>query len=92
MDYRDEDKITISGGSEGLQKNLGDCSQGQQETTWQASFQAQVAHSVERWTFIPTVKGSSPLWGEKYTFFKKQQNTKILRRLIWHRENHEEPQ
>ena len=38
---------------------------------WQASFRAPLAQSVERWTFKPTVKGSSPLWGEKYTFFKK---------------------
>ena len=48
---------------------------------WQDSFRAPLVQSVERWTFNPTVKGSSPLWGEKYTFFKKQQNTKILRPL-----------
>ena len=71
MDYRDQDKITISGGSEGLQKNMGDCSQGQQETMWQASFRAPLAQSVERWTFNPTVKSSSPFWGENYTFFQE---------------------
>ena len=24
-----------------------------------------LAQSVERWTFNPTVKGSSPLWGDE---------------------------
>ena len=76
VDYRDQDKITIRGGSEGLQKNLGDCSQWQQETMWQASFRAPLAQSVKRWTFNPTVKGSSTLWGEKYTFFNKLEAAK----------------
>ena len=43
---------------------------------WQASFRAPLAQSVERWTFNPTVKGSSPLWGEKYTSFKKLEAAK----------------
>ena len=28
--------------------------------------EARLAQSVERWTFNPTVKGSSPLSGEKF--------------------------
>ena len=43
---------------------------------WQASFRAPLAQSVERLTLNPTVKGSSPLWGEKYTFFKKLEAAK----------------
>ena len=43
---------------------------------WQASFRAPLAQSVERWNFNPTVKGSSPLWGEKYTFFKNLEAAK----------------
>ena len=77
MDYRDQDKITISGGSDGLQKNLGDCSQGRQETMWQASFRAPLAQSVERWTFNPMVKGSKPLWGENYTFSESSKPQKF---------------
>ena len=47
---------------------------------WQASFRAPLAHSVERWSFDPTVKGSSPLWGEKYPFSQKwKQEKKKLR-------------
>ena len=43
---------------------------------WQACFREPLAQSVERSTFNPTVKGSSPLWGEKYTFFKKLEAAK----------------
>ena len=41
-----------------------------------AYVRAPLAQSVERWTFTPTVKASSPLWGEKYPFFKKLEAAK----------------
>ena len=52
-------------------KNLGDCSRGQQETTRQTSFRAPLDQSVERWTFNPTVKGSSPCEAKSILFSKK---------------------
>ena len=36
-------------------------------------FRSPLTQSVERWTFNPTVKGSSPLWGEETPFFEKQE-------------------
>ena len=52
---------------------MGDCSKGQQETIGQNFVRGPPAKSVERCTFIPTVRGSSPLWGEKTPFYEKQE-------------------
>ena len=42
----------------------------QQETKWHASDRAPPAQSGERWTFNPTVRSSSPLWGKRHRFHK----------------------
>ena len=39
----------------------------------QACFREPLAQSVERWTFNPTLRGSSPLWGEKTPVFEKNE-------------------
>ena len=42
----------------------------QQETKWHASDRAPLAQSGESWTFNPTVKSSSRLWGKISRFHK----------------------
>ena len=43
---------------------------------WHAAVRALLAQSRQRWSFKPIFKGSSPLWGEKYTFFKELEAAK----------------
>ena len=50
-------------------KNLAERSKWQQETKGQNFHRVQIANSVERSTFDPTLRGSSPLWGEKTPVF-----------------------
>ena len=54
-------------------KNLTERSKWQQETKGQNFHRVQIANSVERSTFDPTLRGSSPLWGEKTPVFEKEE-------------------
>ena len=52
-------------------KKLAERSKWQQETSGQNFHRVQIANSVERSTFDPTLRDSSPLWGEKTPVYEK---------------------
>ena len=54
-------------------KNLAKRSKWQQKTKGQNFHRIQIANSVERSTFDPTLRGSTPLWGKKTPVFEKQE-------------------
>ena len=67
-------------------KNLGDCSQGQHETMWRASFRAPLAQSVERRYFIPIFKGLSLLCVAKVPFSHRTESKETYRFWVDYRD------